>query len=128
MTKKINDLDKKIKDAADKEYPCEGKFVPCNSYVICYNCEHNSTFLEGANFMRELMQGEIDRLQKCCDLYDVRTAERNNAREQLAVAVEALENYFYNFTHSDDCNDCNNTEILNSDMYAALSKIKGGAE
>ena len=67
MTKKINDLYKKIKDAADKEYPCEGKFVPCNSYVICYNCEHNSTFLEGANFMRELMQVEIDRFREIAE-------------------------------------------------------------
>ena len=108
----MSDLDEKIKEAADNY-----NYVPV--------ADLREVFMHGANCMRELMQKEIDR---CSEIAERDGKDYSDLKAKLAIAVEALENYFYNFTHSDECNACNNTEILNSDMYAALSKIKGGAE
>ena len=50
MTKKIDDLDEKIKDAAAK-----------------YPFDFEEVFIDGANFMRELMQVEIDRFREIAE-------------------------------------------------------------
>ena len=112
MTKKIDDLDEKIKDAAAK-----------------YPFDFEEVFIDGANFMRELMQGEIKSGAMPLELVDrsrelIKKSyeeENQNLREQLAVAIGFLEElYFY-----DTCTACDN----NFDMRdKALSKIKGSAE